>query len=285
LSTRSIASAEEVYDCMHQVIDDINTFIATHQLKEFSDQRVSLEDGTVCFGSGYFGWSCSIDTFLGVDRSPEEQETMRQALAKRENFVKHIIRPILRMHRMCGVLPMKKQVENVARVKLPSDFLSEVVKGWRKIGFLSDKDDVIAIQTRKLLKKAMLTWLPAADALVDMIAVHIPSPVIAQHTRAPLLYSGNLLDVSGQGIRSCDPNGPVIVYVSKVVPSDNKTVAFGRVFSGTIRPGVVLRALRTDGSEGTARISSIMICGLKEMLSVPSARLANWWLWAALRKP
>jgi translation elongation factor EF-G len=37
-------TAEEVHDCMQRVVDDINSFIATHQLKHFPDQRVSFLD-------------------------------------------------------------------------------------------------------------------------------------------------------------------------------------------------------------------------------------------------
>jgi elongation factor 2 len=36
------------------------------------------------------------------------------------------------------------------------------------------------------------------------------------------------------GIRDCDPNGPLMLYVSKMVPTSDKGrfYAFGRVFSG-----------------------------------------------------
>jgi len=38
---------------------------------------------------------------------------------------------------------------------------------------------------------------------------------------------------------TCDPNGPLMVYVSKMVKTNEKGrfYAFGRVFSGTIRAG------------------------------------------------
>lgn len=37
-------------------------------------------------------------------------------------------------------------------------------------------------------------------------------------------------------MKNCDPKGPLMIYVSKMIYIDNKSrfVAFGRVFSGTI---------------------------------------------------
>jgi sulfate adenylyltransferase subunit 1 (EFTu-like GTPase family) len=270
-------TAEEVYACMQRVVDDINSFIATHQLKHFPDQRVSFLDGSVCFGSGYFGWSCSIDSFLAKDCSLDKSEEIRKSLAIRENFVQYIIRPILRMHRACGVLPMKKlqQLSNLDKVAKVNELLSEKISGWSGRRLLGPKDDASTIEPRKLLKKAMMAWLPAADALVDMIAAHVPSPVCAQRLRAPLLYAGDSNDSSFRGIYSCDPAGPAVVYISKMAPSGERSKrlsAFGRVFSGTIRAGDSLRALRTDGTERTAKIAQIKICGLGgRMHSIQSA--------------
>jgi elongation factor 2 len=40
-------------------------------------------------------------------------------------------------------------------------------------------------------------------------------------------------------MRECDPKGPLVIYISKMVPSLDKGrfVAFGRVFSGTVSAG------------------------------------------------
>jgi elongation factor 2 len=268
-------TAEEVHDRMQRVVDDINDFIATHQLKNFPDQRVSFLDGSVCFGSGYFGWSCSIDTFLEKDCSPDKSKAMRKFLAMRDNFIKYIIRPILRMHRVCGVLPMKKQQNGVDKITRVNQLISEKIPGWSGRRLLGSDDDASTIEPRKLLKKAMMAWLPAADALVDMIAAHVPSPACAQRLRAPLLYSGASTDSSFQGIYSCDPAGPAVVYISKMAPSGERRkrlLAFGRVFSGTIHVGDSLRALRTDGKERIAKIAQIKICGFGgRMHSIQSA--------------
>lgn len=46
-------------------------------------------------------------------------------------------------------------------------------------------------------------------------------------------------------MRNCDPNGPLMMYVSKMVPTTDKGrfYAFGRVFSGTISTGQKVRIM------------------------------------------
>jgi elongation factor 2 len=48
-------------------------------------------------------------------------------------------------------------------------------------------------------------------------------------------------DESAIGIRDCDPEAPLVLYVSKMVPDKGRFYAFGRVFSGTVRSGQVVR--------------------------------------------
>ena len=51
-------------------------------------------------------------------------------------------------------------------------------------------------------------------------------------------------------IKNCDPKGPVMMYVSKMVPSLDKGrfYAFGRVFSGTIGTGMKVRVMSPEYS-------------------------------------
>jgi len=49
-----------------------------------------------------------------------------------------------------------------------------------------DKDN----QEKQLMKVIMRKWLPAGDAMLQMITIHLPSPVTAQKYRMELLYEG-----------------------------------------------------------------------------------------------
>jgi len=96
---------------------------------------------------------------------------------------------------------------------------------------------------KQLLKVIMRTFLPAADALMEMMILHLPSPVTAQKYRAETLYEGPPDDEACIGIRDCDPKAPLMLYVSKMVPTSDKGrfYAFGRVFAGTVRSGLKVR--------------------------------------------
>ena len=104
----------------------------------------------------------------------------------------------------------------------------------------SDEKD---LEGKALLKVAMRKFLPAADALLEMMVLHLPSPVTAQKYRMETLYEGPHDDESAIGIRDCDPKGPLTLYISKMVPTSDKGrfYAFGRVFSGTVRSGLKVR--------------------------------------------
>merc|ERR1711868_222102 len=89
----------------------------------------------------------------------------------------------------------------------------------------------------------MRKFLPAADALLEMMVIHLPSPVTAQKYRVENLYEGPNDDAAAIAMKNCDEKGPLMMYVSKMVPTSDKGrfYAFGRVFSGTVKSGIKVR--------------------------------------------
>ena len=125
---------------------------------------------------------------------------------------------------------------------------------------------------KPLLKVMMRKWLPAGETLLQMICIHLPSPVTAQKYRMEMLYEGPHDDEAALGmkfiniffklcifhltvlcvvmflaIKNCDPNGPLMMYVSKMVPTSDKGrfYAFGRVFSGKVNHLFIVSVLET----------------------------------------
>ncbi len=63
----------------------------------------------------------------------------------------------------------------------------------------------------------MRKWLPAGDALLQMITMHLPSPITAQKYRMEMLYEGPFDDPCALGIKNCDPK--VSVWWASSYPS------------------------------------------------------------------
>lgn len=105
---------------------------------------------------------------------------------------------------------------------------------------------------KHLLKGVMSKWLNAADVLLEMMIRHLPSPRTAQKYRTAYLYQGPQDDECAEAMRNCDPKGPLMMYVSKMVPTTDRGrfFAFGRVLSGTIATGQKVRILGSQYQPG-----------------------------------
>ena len=117
-------------------------------------------------------------------------------------------------------------------------------------------------QGKDLFKLVFQRWINAADALLEMIVMKLPSPVKAQSYRAAYLYEGPIDDPCGQAIKNCDQKGPLMIFISKMVPTNDKGrfYAFGRVFSGVVSTGQKVRIMGpnyTPGSKNDLNIKNI----------------------------
>merc|ERR550525_915971 len=107
------------------------------------------------------------------------------------------------------------------------------------------KHEDLQQEGKPLMKVVMRTWLPAGEAMFQMIVIHLPSPVTAQKYRTDMLYEGPVDDAAAVAMKNCDPEGPLMMYISKMVPTSDKGrfYAFGRVFSGKIATGLKCRIM------------------------------------------
>lgn len=74
----------------------------------------------------------------------------------------------------------------------------ETAKLIQKMDIKLDAEDKDK-EGKPLLKAVMRRWLPAGEALLQMITIHLPSPVTAQKYRCELLYEGPGDDEAAMG--------------------------------------------------------------------------------------
>ena len=92
----------------------------------------------------------------------------------------------------------------------------------------------------------MRRWLPAGDALLQMITIHLPSPVTAQKYRCELLYEGPPDDEAAMGMWGClRPGGLMVDRASGVWKAElpwNHVFPFGGFISQALK-AVIPKAL------------------------------------------
>jgi len=250
---------EQCYQTFSRAIESVNVVIATYKDDLLGEVQVYPERGTVGFGSGLHGWGFTIqkfanmyaskfgvtrakmmkrlwgDNFLGNDTKKWSHQSTAKAGQKGDRgFCVFVLTPIETLFR--SIMDGKKEVYEAMLPKLGVTIPKE------------NREDV----GKPLLKVVMQEWLPAAQALLQMVCNHLPSPAMAQRYRVENLYSGPMDDPIANGIRACDPNAPLCMYVSKMVPTSEKGrfYAFGRVFSGIIATGQTVRIQGPDFQVG-----------------------------------
>ncbi len=114
---------------------------------------------------------------------------------------------------------------------------------------------------------------PLHQVLLDMVIKHMPGPEEAQKYRIPRLWRGNLDSKEGKAMMACDPKGPEIACVTKIVNDPHAgQVACARLFSGTIKMGetVSLVNVRTK-----ARIPQLIVYKGPKRVSVEEIPAGN----------
>ncbi|KAI1313381.1 Elongation factor 2 [Mortierella claussenii] len=241
---------EDLYQSFSRTIESVNVIISTYNDKVLGDIQVYPEQGTVAFASGLHGWAFTIRQFaqryskkFGVDR----QKMMGKLWG--ENYFNPATKKWTTKSTDADGKPLERAFNTFVLDPIFRLFDTTMNKKKEDVIALLEKLDISLkteekeLEGKQLLKTIMKKFLPAGEALMEMLVIHLPSPVTAQKYRVANLYEGPLDDECAKGIAACDPNGPLMLYVSKMVPTSDKGrfYAFGRVFSGTVRAGLKVR--------------------------------------------
>jgi elongation factor 2 len=99
--------------------------------------------------------------------------------------------------------------------------------------------------------EALSKRIPVYEPVLDMFCEHLPTPLEAQPYRQSQIWPGDINSPVGKAMAKVDPNGPLLMCVTFIeVDPHSGVVAIGRVFSGTVEKGKVVR-LVTSRQKGT----------------------------------
>jgi len=242
---------EDMYTRFRKAIEDVNVIVATYNDELMGDQQVAPEKGTVAFGSGLHGWGFNVERFakiyaakMGVDKEKMMKRLWGDSFfnAKKKTWTN-----VMQPEGCTSALPrafcqfIMTPINQLMRA-IMDDQKEKYEKMMTTLGIQLKGDDK-NLTSKPLMKRTMQIWINAADTLLSMIVTKLPSPRVAQKYRVENLYEGPMDDEAAKAIRSCDKDGPLMMYVSKMVPTNDKGrfYAFGRVFSGTIATGQKVR--------------------------------------------
>merc|ERR1712178_200763 len=242
---------EDMYSKFRKAIEDVNVLISTYNDELMGDVQVMPEKGTVAFGSGLHGWAFNVERFakiyaakMGVDKDKMMKRLWGDSFfnAKKKTWTNVMqpegcSEPLPRAFCQFIMGPINQLMRAIM-----NDDKAKYEKMMGTLGIVL-KGDEKSLTGKPLMKRTMQIWINAADTLLSMIVLRLPSPKDAQKYRVQNLYEGPMDDEAAGAIKACDPAGPLMMYISKMVPTSDKGrfYAFGRVFSGTIATGQRVR--------------------------------------------
>jgi len=290
---------EELYQTFQRIVENINVIVATYADDDGPMGKVTVDpsNGSVGFGSGLHGWAFTLKQFsemyaskfgVDVDKMMNKlwgenffnPKTKKWQKAKNDDnkrsFCMYVLDPIFMV--FDAIMNFKKEQTEKLLGKLTN------AKGKAVKDVL--KHEELQLEGKPLMKAVMRNWLPAGEAMFQMIVIHLPSPVTAQKYRTEMLYEGPNDDEAAIGMKNCDPNGPLMMYISKMVPTSDKGrfYAFGRVFSGKIATGMKARIMgpnfipgkKEDLYEKTIQRTILMMAGKVEAIEdVPAGNICG----------
>ncbi|KAF4612297.1 hypothetical protein D9613_004072 [Agrocybe pediades] len=242
-----IPPADAYYKIKH-TIEEINSFISN--IDPNPDLRLSPELGNVAFASTDMAWCFTLrsfakmyaDTYGSLDvnsfadrlwgdiyfNDETRKFTRKQADPESQRtFVQFVLNPLYKIY---------------------SHVLSEETDDLRNtlssLG-IKLKPVMYKMDVRPLLKAVLDQFFGPSTGLVDVVVEHIPSPIEGAARKIESTYLGSQNSELAAAMKSCDPEGPVMVQITKLYHTTDAQSfrSFGRVISGTLRKGMNVKVL------------------------------------------
>ncbi|KAL2199368.1 P-loop containing nucleoside triphosphate hydrolase protein [Corynascus similis CBS 632.67] len=279
----------DAYYKLKHVIEEVNKVIEDTIPGRGTERRISPEKGNVLFACTSMGWCFTLasfakmysDNFGGVNIeefarrlwgdvyfNPRKRNFTRKPIEKeaKRSFINFILEPIYKLYS-----------------HTISDSPEDLKETLGKLG-IPLKPSQYKSDPKVLLKLVCEQFFGPSTGFVDMICQHVPSPAEAAEKKLSQYYTGPLDTKVAESMKNCDQNGPLVIYVTKLFnTSDAKSFySFGRVMSGTVRPGTEVRVLgegySIDDEEDMVlgRVSDVFIAETRYNIPTDGVPAGNW---------
>jgi U5 small nuclear ribonucleoprotein component len=286
----------DAYFKLKHVVEEVNTMIEKTLPGQGEKRRLSPEKGNVLFACSSMGWSFTLQSFAkmytdsfpptkkakpGINThefarrlwgdifyNPKKRSFTRGRLdpSSKRSFVHFVLEPIY---------------------KLYSHTISESPEDLREtlapLG-IRLKPSQYKTDAKVLLKLVCEQFFGPSIGFVDMVVEHFPSPVEAAESKLERYYTGPLDTAVAKSMKDCDQDGPLVIQISKLFNTSDATgfYSFGRVMSGTARPGSQVRVLgegySIDDEEdmSMATISDVWIAETRYNIPTDGVPAGSW---------
>ncbi|KAL1965952.1 hypothetical protein VTN77DRAFT_4892 [Rasamsonia byssochlamydoides] len=279
----------DAYFKLKHVIEEVNSVIEKTIPGRGESRRLSPEKGNVAFACSSMRWCFTLPSFArmyaesypkldaaefatrlwgDIFFNPRSRKFTRKGVEEgsKRTFVSFVLEPIY---------------------KLYSHTISESPEDLKEtlatLG-ISLKPSQLKSDPKVLLNLVCEQFFGPATGFVDMIIQHIPSPVEGAQKKLERYYTGPLDTNVARAMAACDQDGPLVIQVTKLFSSPDaaKFNAFGRIMSGTARPGQQVRVLgegyTIDDEEDMviATISDTWIAETRYNIPTDGVPAGNW---------
>ncbi|MFX0048097.1 MAG: GTP-binding protein [Candidatus Hermodarchaeota archaeon] len=115
----------------------------------------------------------------------------------------------------------------------------------------------------------LAVYFPVHHAILEMAVDHLPNPKEAQKYRISKIWDGDLNSEIGNALSNCDPEGPLIICLSKVQADKHSLVGTGRIFSGRCSMKEEVFLLRENNYDTIRRTAIFMGQRREQVEQVP----------------
>mmetsp|Transcript_20010 Transcript_20010/g.60453 ORF Transcript_20010/g.60453 Transcript_20010/m.60453 type:complete len:985 (+) Transcript_20010:276-3230(+) len=278
----------DAYHKIRHTIEEVNALIVKYGGEDA--QQVSPLTGNVAFSSAQSGWSFTLQSFsqlycdvFGISFDTNEfarrlwgdvyfhpdSRTFKKkpppAGAER-TFVAFILEPLYKIYSQVlgeADVSVRATLEEFGVFLKPSTFTQDV---------------------KPLLKQSCSAVFGSATGLCDMLVKHLPLSRAGTATKVERLYTGPQDSDIVAHMRACNPAGPLVVHIAKLFPKTDASAfdAFGRILSGTVKPGDKVRVLgetytpEDEEDSAVAEVTAVWVYQARYRVSLPRATAGNW---------